>query len=189
MPSGARTSWPRSGTRTGSARRRRSTCTSRGCAARSATTRATRSASSPSVASASASRPEMRPRLIVSTGLIAVAAVLILGIPLGIVEARHTRTEATGRLEREADAVAAAVDDRVEAHRPIVPARIAPYLRSGHRAVVVTPDGTRTVAGPPIHGEVLTQRSGAAQRAQITVSEPREEVDHKVLGVWLLIAA
>ena len=131
----------------------------------------------------------MRRQLIVSTGLIAVAAVLILGVPLGIVEGRHTRAEATGRLEREADAVAAAVDDRVEAHRPISRALIARHLRAGRTAVVVTPDGTRTVAGPPLRGEVLAQRSGAAQRARITVSEPRKDVDHKVLGVWLLIAA
>jgi signal transduction histidine kinase len=131
----------------------------------------------------------VRRRLIVSTGLIAVAAVLILGVPLGIVEARHTRAEAVGRLEREADAVAAAVDDRVEAGRPISPALIARHLHPGRTAVVVTPGGTRTVAGPPIRGETLTQRSGAAQRARITVSEPREELDHKVLGVWLLIAA
>src|SRR5438270_406798 len=48
----------------------------------------------------------MRRRLIVSTGLIAIAAVLILGVPLGIVEARHTRTEATGRLVRPLDAMA-----------------------------------------------------------------------------------
>ena len=131
----------------------------------------------------------MRRRLIVSTGLIALAAVLVLGIPLGIVEARHTRAEDTARLEREADAVAAAVDDRVEANRPISTALVARYLRGGHHAVVVTPSGQRTEAGPPIRGEVLAQRSGASQRAAIVVSEPREDVDHRVIGVWLLIVA
>lgn len=131
----------------------------------------------------------MRRRLIVSTGLIAVAAVLILGIPLGIVEARRARTEATQRLEREADAIAAAVDDRVEAHQPIPQALVARYLRGGHHAVVITPGGERVEAGPAIRGETLAQRSGASQRATILVSEPREEVDHRVIGVWLLIAA
>ena len=61
----------------------------------------------------------MRRRLIVSTALIALTAVLVLGIPLGIVEARRAHSDATARLEREADAVAAAVDDRIEARRPI----------------------------------------------------------------------
>ena len=131
----------------------------------------------------------MRRQLIVSTGLIAVAAVLILGIPLGIVEARHTRGEATARLEREADAVAAVVDDRVEAGRPIPARVVARYVRGGHHAVVVTPRGQRIEVGPAIRGEALAQRSGASQRATIIVSEPRVEVDHRVIGVWLLIGA
>ena len=44
---------------------------------------------------------------------------LILGVPLGIVETRRARSDAAARLEREADAVAAAVDDRVERGQPI----------------------------------------------------------------------
>ncbi len=131
----------------------------------------------------------MRRRLILSTGLIALAAVLILGVPLGVVETKRTRSDAASRLEREADAVAAAVDDRVEAGRPIAAADIARYVRPGHTVVVVAPDGRRTVAGAPLRGKVLTQRSGAAQRARITASEPRSEVDRRVAGVWLLIAA
>lgn len=130
----------------------------------------------------------MRRRLIASTGLIALAAVLILGVPLGIVETSRTRSEAAGRLEREADAVAAAVDDRVERGRPITQAQLAPYVRHGHTVEVVVPGGRRTVAGAPLHGAVLSERSGAAQRARITASEPRSEVDHRVIGVWLLIA-
>ena len=51
----------------------------------------------------------MRRRLILSTGAIALAAVLILGVPLGVVETRRARSDAAARLEREAAAVAAAV--------------------------------------------------------------------------------
>ena len=90
----------------------------------------------------------MRRRLIASTGLIALAAVLVLGVPLGIVQARRARADAASRLEREADAVAAAVDDRVEAGVPITPATLGKVVRPGHTIVVVTPDGRRTVVGP-----------------------------------------
>ena len=38
----------------------------------------------------------------------------MLGIPLGVVEAARVRSEQTGRLEREADAVASVIDDRLE---------------------------------------------------------------------------
>ena len=131
----------------------------------------------------------MRRRLILSTGAIALAAVLILGVPLGIVETRRARSDAAARLEREADAVAAAVDDRVERGQRIAPSDIAALVRHGHRVVVVAPDGTRTVAGARLGRDVLSQRSGAAQRARITASEPRSEVDERVRNVWLLIAA
>ena len=63
----------------------------------------------------------MRRRLVASTALIALAAVLVLGVPLGIVGARRAHSEAVGRLEHEADTVAAAVDDPVEGGRPWTP--------------------------------------------------------------------
>jgi signal transduction histidine kinase len=132
----------------------------------------------------------VRRRLIASTGLIALAAVLILGVPLGIVQSRRERGEAASRLEREADAVAAAIDDRVERGRPVTAASIRRLVRPGHMVEVVTPDGRRTTAGARLTGDVLAERSGAAQAAaRVTASEPRAEADRRVAGVWLLIAA
>jgi signal transduction histidine kinase len=131
----------------------------------------------------------VRRRLIVSTAVIALAAVLILGVPLGVVESRRARSDAAARLEREADEVAAAVDDRVERGDHIAPTDIARFVRPGHRVVVVAPNGARTVAGATLHGAVITQRSGAAQRARIAASEPRSELDARVRNAWLLIAA
>jgi len=52
-------------------------------------------------------------QLTTSTALIALAAVLILGIPLGAVEAARVRSDRTSRLEREADAVAGVIEDRL----------------------------------------------------------------------------
>jgi len=130
----------------------------------------------------------VRRRLITSTGLIALAAVLILGVPLAVVETKRARSDAVARLEREADAVAAAVDDRVEAGRPITAATIRRLVRPGHTVEVLTPDGRRTVAGARLGREVLTVRSGAAQAARVTASEPRREVEGRVQGVQLLIA-
>ena len=64
----------------------------------------------------------VRRRLILSTGAIALAAVLDPRRPARASwRPRRARSDAAARLEREADAVAAAVDDRVErgaAHRP-----------------------------------------------------------------------
>ena len=56
----------------------------------------------------------MRRQLIATTSLIALAAILVLGIPLGVVESARARSDALTRLEREADGIAAAIDDRAE---------------------------------------------------------------------------
>ena len=131
----------------------------------------------------------MRRRLIASTCLIALAAVLILGVPLGIVETRRARSDAAARLEREADAVAASIDDKIERGTPITAAAIARFVRRGHTVSVVTPDGRRTVAGVPAVADSLVVRSGASQGARVSASEPRSEVSRRVRNVWLLILA
>ena len=45
------------------------------------------------------------------------------------------------------------------------------------------------MVGPRRRGQVLTERSGAAQAARVTASAPRSEVNTRVRDVWLLIAA
>ena len=94
----------------------------------------------------------MRRRLILSTALIALAAVVVLGIPLGAVEAARVREDATGRLEREADAAAGAVDDLLEAHRRISPQLLAVFAGLHHRIAVTTDAGHIIATRPPWAG-------------------------------------
>ena len=73
----------------------------------------------------------MRRQLIATTALIALAAILVLGVPLGWVESARARSDAIGRLEREADGIAAAVDEGTRAPRAEA---LTPWLRPGHAA-------------------------------------------------------
>jgi signal transduction histidine kinase len=130
----------------------------------------------------------VRRRLTTSTALIALAAVLVLGIPLGIVEASRIRADETGRLEREADGVAGVVDDRLERGIAVSEAELRPLVRGGNR-ITVTTRGRTVSAGTAIRGRVLTVRSGVPTGAVITASAPRSEVDDRILRSWLLIAA
>ena len=75
----------------------------------------------------------MRRRLILSTALIALAAVIVLGVPLGIVDAARLRQDETSRLEHEADAVAGAIDDRLERGQDVEPALLRRFIPSTHR--------------------------------------------------------
>jgi signal transduction histidine kinase len=129
----------------------------------------------------------VRRRLTRSSVLIALAAVLVLGVPLAIVDAARVHGDVTGRLEREADAVAGVIDDRAERGLPVSAAQIAPLVRGGHR-VTVTVDGRTVTAGARLTGGVVSARSGTSGRAAVVAAAPRSEVRDRVLTSVLLIA-
>jgi signal transduction histidine kinase len=131
----------------------------------------------------------VRRRLIGSTALIALAAVIVLGIPLALVEAARVRQDATARLEREADAVAGVVDDRLEARRPISRHLLDPLVRPGHRIIVTPRHGRAVVVGRPPEGPVLRVHAGSTHAGVIVAEAPRAELDGRIHRVWLLIAA
>ena len=130
----------------------------------------------------------VRRRLTTSTALIALAAVLVLGIPLGAVEAARVRSEQTGRLEREADAVAGVIDDRLERGIPVTSADLRRLVRRGHR-ITVSAKGRTVTAGANIPGARTTVRAGIARAGVVTASAPRNEIDARIWRSWLLIAA
>jgi signal transduction histidine kinase len=123
----------------------------------------------------------MRKQLIATTALIALAAILVLGIPLGLVESARARGDALGRLEREADGIAAAVDGRA-----LSAAVLSPWLRAGH-AAVVTSGSARVRIGQMPDGRVLSARSGATQGVRVTVFASAAEVTRRRRQVWLLV--
>jgi signal transduction histidine kinase len=124
----------------------------------------------------------MRRQLIATTALIALAATLVLGIPLGLVESARARADALGRLEREADGIAAAVD----APRPIDAHALSPWLRAGHAADIHT-GTTMTRIGRMPYGTVLSARSGATQGVRVVVYAGAAEVTRRRRQVWLLV--
>jgi signal transduction histidine kinase len=129
----------------------------------------------------------VRRRLTTSTALIALTAVVVLGVPLGAVEAARVRSEQTGRLEREADAVAGVLDDRLQHGEAPSHAQLAPLVRPGHRITVVA-DGRTVEAGGPIPGKAVTVRAGTARVGIVSASAPSAEIDDRVRRSWLLIA-
>jgi signal transduction histidine kinase len=129
----------------------------------------------------------VRRRLTRSSVLIALAAVLVLGVPLAVVDAARVDGDVTGKLEREADAVAGVIDDRVEQGRPVTAAEIAPLVHHGHRVTVVS-GGRAVVAGARLSGGVVSARSGTSRAATVIAAAPRSEVRDRVLRSWLLIA-
>lgn len=127
----------------------------------------------------------MRRQLIATTALIALAAILVFGIPLGLVESARARGDALARLEREADGVAAAAGDESRLNA----AHLARFLRSGH-AAVLDARGAELRLGRMPPGKRLSARSGASQGGvRVTVYAPADEVARRGRQVWLLVGA
>jgi signal transduction histidine kinase len=124
----------------------------------------------------------MRRQLIATTALIALAAVLVLGVPLGLVESARARSDALARLEREADGIAAAYDDRAQPSKPA----LAQLLRPGH-AAVVRAGGPAVQLGRLPAGGRLAARSGATQGVRVTVFAPASEITSRRRQIWLLV--
>jgi signal transduction histidine kinase len=130
----------------------------------------------------------MRRRLILSTALIALAAVIVLGVPLGAVDAARLRESSTSQLEHEADAVTGAIDDRLERHQRVSPALLRRFVPRGHHVTVTTRSGRRITTGRPI-GESLRVHAGAALGGSVIAEAPIGELNARVRRAWLLIAA
>jgi signal transduction histidine kinase len=99
-------------------------------------------------------------RLLVSTLAVAVAAVLLLGLPLAFVLSRLRVSEASQQLRRDATTLATGLQERVDAG---LPADADGFARSlTDRYVVITQrGGTKAVAGvrPPRHDTINGQDS------------------------------
>jgi signal transduction histidine kinase len=130
----------------------------------------------------------MRRRLILSTAAISLIAVIVLGVPLGAVEDARLHQESTSRLEREADQVSAAMDDRIERRQPVTPALLRRFIHPHHWVSVTTRDGRRVSTGPPLQHDPLQARSGAALGGAVLAQAPIAELHHRVYREWLLIA-
>jgi signal transduction histidine kinase len=131
----------------------------------------------------------VRRRLLVSTGLIALTAVVLLGVPLGIVGARLLREAATGRLEREADTAAARVAALHASGAAIDTAALARIATPGHRLEVRLPDGRVVSGGSPPRGGVVRVRAGSVPPGglPVTIVASGDERDEEVGGVWLAV--
>jgi signal transduction histidine kinase len=129
----------------------------------------------------------VRRRLILSSAVIALAAVIVLGVPLGAVEAARLRSDTTARLEREADAAAGAVDDRLEHNQAISPLLLRRFARRTHRITITTRAGRKISTGPPIAGEELVVHAGSSPVGSVVAEAPKGELDHRIHREWLLI--
>lgn len=129
----------------------------------------------------------MRRRMLVSTVLIVLVAIVILGVPAGFLGTRLAARRASDRLDQEADRVAAVVGRSLATGRPVTRDQLA-RLAARHDRIVVRPVGGPAVAsGPRLRGEALRVYADGTAGAQIAVEAPEDEVDRSDGAVWLAV--
>lgn len=130
----------------------------------------------------------MRRRMLLSTVLIAVVAVALLGVPLGLVGTRLITESAGSRLEREADRAATRLAAERDAGRPIDAALVASVASPGHRLEVQRADGVVVRGGDSVQSGFRVAADGPGGFRSVVVVAPADERSEHHAGVWLAVA-
>jgi signal transduction histidine kinase len=128
-------------------------------------------------------------RLLISTLVVAVVAVLLLGVPLTFVVSQLQVSQATAQLRRDASTLARALQGRVNSGLPPDAAEAAESLPD--RYVIIMQHGARTVmvgTRPPAHQTISAQ--GLTRDFSVTVQADNSyvagKVDRGLLQIGLL---
>lgn len=128
----------------------------------------------------------MRRRLLFSTLAVALIAVLLLGIPLGIVVGQLVKDEAKQQLQREATTLAAEVDFSMATYGEVDAGRIGRVYPQ--RYIIIRPvGGHRVVVGSPPSGSALAAQAYGDDGSYVRVVRDDSQVNEDVAKALLLI--
>ncbi len=128
----------------------------------------------------------MRRRLLISTLLVAVTAVLLLGVPLAIVMSRLVTDEAARQLQRDAITVARALDYRLNSHQELDFREIGESLPDDF--IIIKQDGRHVVTlgvAPPRHQ--VRQLTDSIGDFTVTVETNSSAVTGRMVGALVLV--
>jgi signal transduction histidine kinase len=128
----------------------------------------------------------VRRRLLISTLLVAVTAVLLLGVPLAIVMSRLVTDEAARQLQRDAITVARALDYRLSSHQELDFREIGESLPDDF--IIIKQDGKHVVTlgtAPPRHQ--VRMSTDSIGDFTVTVETNSSAVTGRVVGALVLV--
>jgi signal transduction histidine kinase len=127
-------------------------------------------------------------RLLASTLGITVVALIVLGVPLAFLLDRVVHDAAVGRLQRQADSIALAVQDDVRAGRLPSAGDLVRLVPRGDR-VVARLDGQAVEAGQRPVGETLTATADIGPNASVRLETSARPFDTRVRRSVLVLLA
>ena len=127
----------------------------------------------------------MRRRLLAAMLGIAVACVVVLGVPLALLARHQVWTSARDRIREQAAAVATGIEDQLDANRTLDLQHFK-SLMPDRRIIVRPPNGTTVTAGARIDGPML-EASVIASDSTVTVQAAKGPTVTRARQVTLIV--
>ncbi len=130
----------------------------------------------------------MRARLVRRFVAVALFAVVLLGVPLGLIGRAFVRAEAVRIADREADSVGFAAQPYLAAGEPVPPSAVAEFVGNGRYIEITDANGTTTTFGTPDPDDGVHAMIELADGSVVEVWLPDEDRDRREMHVVLLVA-
>jgi signal transduction histidine kinase len=131
----------------------------------------------------------VRRRLLVSTLVVALVSVILLGIPLGIVGTKLIRGEAQARINREVAQIVSAIDASRDTTGPLTDEVLRKLVPSDRYVVVLDERGTIFSIGQPISGHPEKGVAVDANDDRVSLYASQHATNNEVVSVWFGIGA
>lgn len=129
----------------------------------------------------------MRRRLLASTLAVAVLAVVLLGLPLGLVGTRLIHDEAVQRLSDNAERIAVEVQRRERNGDMVDASTLAALAPADLQVALVGASEPTTTVGTPIRGGTISGSAKLTEGGSVVVTRSRDDVDERVRRGWALV--
>ncbi|WP_371497393.1 ATP-binding protein [Kitasatospora sp. NBC_00374] len=129
----------------------------------------------------------MKRRMINSLLGVVLVVVAVFCVPLALIEKQSIVSAANDRVDAEAVRVLGLVESRLAAGEPVTGEKFAAQVTEGSFVLVDIPGQPLIAAGRPVKGPTLSAAEVGASGETVTVMQSREEVDHEIGNMLLLL--
>jgi signal transduction histidine kinase len=130
----------------------------------------------------------VRRRLLASTLAVVLVSVVVFGVPLGYLAGKLLHNQERDRNQRAAQAIAAALDDKLESNPGLIQQTLTRLAPKDRRTTLQLPGRAPLVVGTNENGSI-TASTPIERGGSITVAGGASDVDRRIVTGWLVIAA
>ncbi|WP_104816416.1 ATP-binding protein [Kitasatospora sp. MMS16-BH015] len=129
----------------------------------------------------------MKRRMINSLLGVVLVVVAVFCVPLALIEKQSIVNGAKDRVDAAAVRVLGLVESRLAANEPVTGEKFAAQVTDGSFVTVDIPGQPLIAAGRPVTGPALTASESGASGETVTVVQSRNDVDHEIGNMLLLL--